>query len=89
MGVSNSENLFKFVLKNDYMKLILDIPNNQAEFFLELIKSLNFEIKIDKKESEIDIPEWHEPILEERLAKYETDTSGFVKWEDLKKSIEA
>jgi hypothetical protein len=70
------------------MKLTLDIPNNQVDFFLQLIRSLNFDITIDKKETDIEIPEWHTAILEERLSLYETNTSGFVKWEDLKKDIE-
>jgi hypothetical protein len=70
------------------MKLTLDIPNNQADFFMQLIRSLNFDIRIDKKETDTDIPEWHKAILDERLAKYETDTSGFIKWDDLKKNIE-
>jgi Putative addiction module component len=70
------------------MKLTLDIPNHQADFFLQLIRSLNFDITIEKKEADMDIPEWHKAILEERLAIYETDTSGFVKWDDLKKDIE-
>lgn len=70
------------------MKLTLDIPNNQADFFLQLIRSLNFDITVEKKETETNIPEWHQAILEERLAKYETDTSGFIKWEDLKQDIE-
>ncbi len=42
-------------------------------------------IKIVNKETESDIPEWHQTILEERLTKYETDSSGFVAWEDIKK----
>lgn len=70
------------------MKLTLDIPNNQVDFFLQLIRNLNFDITIEKKEADADIPEWHKAILEERLAKYETDTSGFLKWDDLKKNIE-
>lgn len=70
------------------MKLILDIPNNRVDFFLQLIKNLSFEVKIENNSVEEDIPEWHKTILEERLEKYESDTSGFVKWEDLKKNIE-
>jgi hypothetical protein len=70
------------------MKLLLDIPNSQADFFIQLIRSLNFDIHIEKKESDTDIPEWHQSIVEERLMKYETDTSSFIKWDDLKKNIE-
>ena len=71
------------------MKLILDIPNSQADFFIQLIKSLKFDIKIESKESEPVIPDWHLPILEERLSKYETaDTSDFIKWEDLKQKLD-
>jgi hypothetical protein len=69
------------------MKLTLDIPNHNFEFFLQLIRSLNLDIKIED-EKNVPIPDWHLPILEERLTKYETDTSDFVKWEDLKKQIE-
>jgi Putative addiction module component len=87
--IDNSKTPLTFVqLKSTTMKLTLDIPNNQADFFLQLIRSLNFDITIEKKEADIDIPEWHKAILEERLELYETDKSGFVKWDDLKKDIE-
>ena len=69
------------------MKLTLDIPNRNFEFFLQLIKSLNFDIKIED-ENGVPIPDWHLAILEERLTKYQTDTSGFTNWDDLKKQIE-
>ena len=68
------------------MKITLEIPNKHSEFFLQLLESLNLDIKI--KEAE-DIPEWHKSILEERLAKYENgDKSSFLKWEDIKTQIE-
>lgn len=70
------------------MKLTLDIPNHNFAFFVELIKSLNFDIKIEDEKG-VPIPDWHLPILEERLTKYQTDTSGFVQWEDLKQQLEA
>lgn len=68
------------------MKLVLDIPNNQAEFFMQLIRSLNFEIRIDEKETETDIPEWQKAVLDERVDKLRTtpDTT-FYSWEDVKK----
>ena len=69
------------------MKLTLDIPNHNFEFFLKLIKSLNFDIKIEE-ENDISIPDWHLDILEERLAKYQTDTSSFVTWDAIKKQVE-
>jgi organic radical activating enzyme len=68
------------------MKITLDIPNKHSDFFLQLLKSLNLEIKIESTE---DIPEWHKSILEDRLSKYEkADKSNFLKWEDVKKQIE-
>ena len=68
------------------MKITLDIPNAHAAFFMQLLKSLNLDIKVEETE---DIPEWHKPILEERLAQYSNgDKSQFVKWDDLKKQIE-
>ena len=69
------------------MKLTLDIPNHNFDFFLKLIKSLNFDIKI-KDENGVSIPDWHLDILEERLTKYQTNTSGFLAWDDVKKQIE-
>jgi organic radical activating enzyme len=69
------------------MKITLEIPNAHAAFFLQLIESLNFNVKIEDKQ---DIPDWHKPILEERLAKYSNgDKSTFKKWDDIKKEIEA
>ena len=44
------------------MKLTLDIPNHNFEFFLKLIKSLNFDIKIED-ENGVLIPNWHLDIL--------------------------
>jgi hypothetical protein len=68
------------------MKITLDIPKEQLGFFLELLKKFNFEIKLEATQE--DIPDWHKEILDERLAKYESNTEGFVLWEDLKKNIE-
>jgi hypothetical protein len=68
------------------MKITLDIPNTHAEFFMQLLESLNLGIKVEEKE---DIPEWHKAILEERLAKYsDGDKSQFLKWEDIQKKLE-
>ena len=67
------------------MKITLNIPNNHAAFFMQLLESLNLDIKVEEKE---DFPEWHRAILEERLEKYKDgDKSQFLKWEDIKKEI--
>lgn len=67
------------------MKVTLDVPSNNMDFFLELIRSLNFEVKIQESN---DLPVWHQDILEERLAKYENgDKSQFIAWNDLKKQL--
>jgi hypothetical protein len=69
------------------MKITLNIPNSHAEFFMKLIESLNFDIKIEEKE---ETPDWHKPILEERLAKYTNgDKSQFKNWDDIIKQLEA
>jgi Putative addiction module component len=68
------------------MKITLNIPNIHADFFMQLIKSLNLDIKIEEKD---DIPEWHKSILEDRFAQYSNgDKSKFMKWDDIKKGIE-
>ena len=68
------------------MKITLNIPNNHAAFFMQLLESLNLDIKVEEKE---DIPEWHKAIIEERLSKYSNgDKSQFLKWDDIKKEIE-
>ena len=56
-------------------------------FFLLLIQNLNFDVTLEEKTLDEAIPKWHKAVLEERLLKYETDKSGFVKWEDLKENI--
>ena len=67
------------------MKVTLDVPSGNMDFFLELIRSLNFEVKIQTSN---DLPVWHQDILEERLAKYENwDKSQFTAWSDLQKQL--
>ena len=69
------------------MKITLEIPNAHAEFFMQLLQSLNLDIKVEETE---EIPEWHQTILEKRLAKYSNgDKSQFIQWEDIKKQVEA
>lgn len=76
-----------FFAEKRTMKITLDIPNTHAAFFMQLLESLNLGIKVEDKE---DIPEWHKTILEERLAKYSNgDKSQFLKWDDIRKEIEA
>jgi hypothetical protein len=69
------------------MKLILDIPNNQADFFMQLIRSLNFDMRIEKEETDTDtdIPKWHKAILDERMDKLRTPDTAFYSWKDVKK----
>ena len=67
------------------MKLTLEIPDAHRTFFLELLQSLNFEVKVQDSE---EIPEWHKQILDKRLSVYkQADKSAFVSWSDLQHKL--
>ena len=61
-------------------QVTLNIPDNKYQFFLELIKNLNF-IKIDKGDRSV--PEWQKEIVRERTLKSKEDPGRLLNWDDV------
>lgn len=68
------------------MKITIDLPDDKAIFFLELVKNLNFSV-VDNQ-LELDIPDFHKSILEERIEAYKRNPDDLLDWEDVKKGLE-
>jgi hypothetical protein len=62
-------------------QVVLDVPDNKWNFFLELVKSLRF-IKLHGDEDAV-IPEEHKKIVRERMRTAKKD--DFVEWKTIKK----
>ena len=67
------------------MKITLNIPDDKAIFFLDLIKNLNFSIVNDQLE--LDIPEWHKKTIDERLQWVKNNPDKILKWDDVKNDL--
>lgn len=67
-------------------QITISIPDNKEEFFIDLMESLSFVKKIESVEN-IDIPEWHKAILDQRMENYKNNPESYRKWEDVKKEI--
>ncbi len=51
-------------------EVILKVPEERYDFVMELIENLGLEV-----ENEIEIPEWHKNVLNERLEQYSSNPS--------------
>ncbi len=68
------------------MKITLNIPDDKAIFFLDLVKNLNFSIVDDQLE--LDIPDFHKQILDERIKPYKQNPDDLLDWEQVKKELD-
>jgi hypothetical protein len=68
------------------MKITLNIPDDKAIFFLDLIKNLNFTIVNDQ--IELDIPDFHKKILNERMESYKKNPGEELDWDQVKKDLD-
>ncbi len=68
------------------MKITINLPDDKAIFFLELVKNLNFSI-VDKQ-LELDIPDFHKKVLDERLKEYKNNPDDLLDWDKVKRDLE-
>jgi hypothetical protein len=68
------------------MKITLNIPDDKAIFFLDLIKNLNFTIV--ENQYELDISESHKKILDERMAEYKRNPDNLMDWDQVKRELD-
>lgn len=67
--------------------ITISIPDNKEQLFIDLMKSLSFVKKIESVEN-IDIPEWHKTIIDQRMANYKNNPESYREWKDVKKEID-
>jgi hypothetical protein len=71
------------VLKQKTMQQVtLNIPDQQMEFFLQLVNKLGFEMN---KLNEFDIPEEHKTIVRERIRT--ADSREQLSWKEARKQL--
>lgn len=66
------------------MKLIIDVEDSHADFFIELLKNLKF-VTIEKIYDEVTNDE--KEFIEYRIAHHEANRDKAVLWDDLKKQL--
>jgi hypothetical protein len=60
------------------------IPDNKENNFVALMKSISFVKNIEIVSDDIEIPQWHKTILDQRL---ECKSEDSVSWDDVQKEI--
>ncbi|PKP46250.1 MAG: hypothetical protein CVT95_07265 [Bacteroidetes bacterium HGW-Bacteroidetes-12] len=60
-------------------QVILNIPENKFQFFMELVKNLGF-----VKAAEASIPEEHKKIVRQRIADSNKNPERLLDWDDVK-----
>ncbi|MCV9387752.1 addiction module protein [Reichenbachiella ulvae] len=61
-------------------KVILNIPDNKYQFFMELVHNLGFDLEPD---AEMDIPEEHKAIVRERIELSKSNPDRLLDWEEV------
>jgi hypothetical protein len=69
------------------MKITLDIADQKADFFLELLKSFQDFVQVEKQE-DFSVPDWHLTELEKRFSHYKQDGQKVEEWKDVEKELE-
>ena len=64
----------------------ISIPDNKAELFLDIVKSISFVKKIEEG-YQLDIPEEHKSTVRERIKKYENKPESYLEWDDLNNQL--
>jgi hypothetical protein len=67
-------------------QIAVTIPDNKEALFIELMKNLSFVKGIENLEN-MDIPEWHKAIIDQRTENYKEHPESYRNWEDIQKEI--
>jgi hypothetical protein len=72
------------------MKLTIRIKDSKVAFFLELLRSFEDFITVEKVEETQDttLSEEHKVILDERLTSYKSDPKSLLDWEQVHTELE-
>ena len=71
------------------MRLTINIKSNRVAFFLELLKNFDF-VSVEKAEDfkAVELSSDHRAILDERLERYNKETTPLTNWNELYSSLE-
>lgn len=70
------------------MQLNINILDDKAALFLELLKSLDFVISVEPQNQEDILSNEEKNVLDQRWAKYEKEGISGISWEELKQEIQ-
>ena len=68
-------------------QLVLNIPDNEYNFILKLLKSFSFVEFKTTTESDVDIPVNQKDIVRERAQEYNSNPQNIIEWEDIDNNI--
>lgn len=66
-------------------KVTLDIPEENISLFFEITEAMGIANKDISIKGET--PDWHLPILNERLESYKAGKTGYTLWDDFEKEL--
>jgi len=64
----------------------ISIPDNKAELFLEIVKSISFVKKIEEGYHP-DISEEHKSTVRERIKKYGNKSENYLEWDEINNQL--
>ncbi|NEW83635.1 MAG: addiction module protein [Mariniphaga sp.] len=67
-------------------QIAVTIPDNKESLFIELMKNLSFVKGIENIEN-INIPEWHKAIIDQRMENFKVHPESFRDWEEVQREI--
>ena len=87
MIFTGNTNTFDVSIIQHVMKITLEVADQKADFFLELLKSFQDFVRVEKQE-DFSTPDWHLAELEKRLSAYKQNPQQTEAWEDVEKELE-
>jgi len=67
-------------------QITVTIPDNKESLFMELMKNLSFVKNVERNENS-DIPEWHKPVIDQRMNNYKENPDSYRDWDEVQKEI--
>jgi uncharacterized protein YlbG (UPF0298 family) len=67
--------------------ILVSIPDNKVELFMELLKNLSFVKRIEPV-TESEIPHWHKEIIDKGIEAYKNNPESFVDFEDVQNELD-
>lgn len=66
-------------------EFVVQVPEEQEQFFIELLNKLNFKHRSSESD-EVQVPEWHKEIVRQR--RKETKREEYIDWNTTMQKLE-